>query len=239
MVAPMPVPAFTARGLTRVYRMGEVEVAALRGVDLDIAAGEFVVLLGPSGSGKSTLLNILGALDAPTAGSVRFHDHDLATADDARRTAYRRDHVGFVFQFYNLLPALTALENVAVVAEIARAPMPAARALALVGLADRADHFPAQLSGGEQQRVAVARAIVKRPEVLLCDEPTGALDAATGVVVLAALARVTAELGATTVLITHNAGIAAMADRVLFMSDGRICDERVNATRTPPEQLHW
>ncbi|GDX96192.1 ABC transporter ATP-binding protein [Planctomycetia bacterium] len=235
----MPVPAFTARGLTRIYRMGEVEVAALRGVDLDIAQGEFIVLLGPSGSGKSTLLNILGALDAPTAGSVRFHDHDLAAADDAQRTAYRRDHVGFVFQFYNLLPALTALENVAVVAEIARAPMPAAAALELVGLADRADHFPAQLSGGEQQRVAVARAIVKRPEVLLCDEPTGALDAATGVVVLDALARVTAELGATTVLITHNAGIAAMADRVLFMSDGRIAGERVNATRMPPDQLHW
>jgi putative ABC transport system ATP-binding protein len=235
----MPVPAFTARGLTRIYRMGEVEVAALRGVDLDIAQGEFIVLLGPSGSGKSTLLNILGALDAPTAGSVRFHDHDLAAADDAQRTAYRRDHVGFVFQFYNLLPALTALENVAVVAEIARAPMPAAAALELVGLADRADHFPAQLSGGEQQRVAVARAIVKRPEVLLCDEPTGALDAATGVVVLDALARVTAELGATTVLITHNAGIAAMADRVLFMSDGRIAGQRVNATRMPPDQLHW
>ena len=235
----MPAPAFTVRGLTRVYRMGEVEVAALRGVDLDIAAGEFVVLLGSSGSGKSTLLNILGALDAPTAGSVRFHDHDLAAADDAQRTAYRRDHVGFVFQFYNLLPALTALENVAVVAEIARAPMPAAAALELVGLADRADHFPAQLSGGEQQRVAVARAIVKRPEVLLCDEPTGALDAATGVIVLDALARVTAELGATTVLITHNAGIAAMADRVLFMSDGRIAGERVNATRMPPDQLHW
>ena len=235
----MPAPAFTVRGLTRVYRMGEVEVAALRGVDLDIAAGEFVVLLGPSGSGKSTLLNILGALDAPTAGSVRFHDHDLAGADDALRTTYRRDHVGFVFQFYNLLPALTALENVAVVAEIARAPMAAADALALVGLADRADHFPAQLSGGEQQRVAVARAIVKRPEVLLCDEPTGALDAATGVIVLDALARVTAELGATTVLITHNAGIAAMADRVLFMSDGRIASERINATRTPPDQLHW
>ena len=235
----MPVPAFTARGLTRIYRMGEVEVAALRGVDLDIAQGEFIVLLGPSGSGKSTLLNILGALDAPTAGSVRFHDHDHAAADDAQRTAYRRDHVGFVFQFYNLLPALTALENVAVVAEIARAPMPAAAALELVGLADRADHFPAQLSGGEQQRVAIARAIAKNPEILLCDEPTGALDSATGVVVLDALARVTAELGATTVLITHNAGIAAMADRVLFMSDGRIAGERVNATRMPPDQLHW
>ena len=235
----MPEPVFTVRGLTRIYRMGEVEVAALRGVDLDLARGEFVVLLGPSGSGKSTLLNILGALDAPTAGSVTFADHDLAAADDAARTAYRRDHVGFVFQFYNLLPALTAIENVAVVAEIARAPMPPAEALALVGLADRADHFPAQLSGGEQQRVAVARAIVKRPEVLLCDEPTGALDAATGVIVLEALVRVSRELAATTVLITHNAGIAALADRVLLLSDGRIAGERVNAVKAAPRDLRW
>ena len=235
----MPTPAFTARGLTRTYRMGEVEVAALRGVDLDLPCGEFVVVLGPSGSGKSTLLNILGALDAPTSGSLAFQDHDLTTADDAARTAYRRDHVGFVFQFYNLLPALTAVENVAVVADIARRPMPPADALALVGLSGRAHHFPAQLSGGEQQRVAVARAIVKRPEVLLCDEPTGALDVTTGVVVLDALARVSAEIGATTVLITHNAGIAAIADRVLSMSDGRIVGERVNAVRAAPRDLHW
>jgi putative ABC transport system ATP-binding protein len=235
----MQAPAFTVRGLTRIYRMGEVEVVALRGVDLDLERGEFVVLLGPSGSGKSTLLNILGALDAPTAGSVRFEDHDLTTADDAAQTAYRRDHVGFIFQFYNLLPALTAIENVAVVADIARAPMPPEQALAMVGLADRADHFPAQLSGGEQQRVAVARAIVKRPEVLLCDEPTGALDATTGVIVLDALVRVSAELKATTVLITHNAGIATIADRVLLMSDGRISGEHRNANRAVPGDLRW
>lgn len=235
----MCTPAFTARGLTRIFRMGEVEVAALTGVDLDLARGEFVVILGPSGSGKSTLLNILGALDAPTAGSLVFQDHDLTTADDAARTAYRRDHVGFVFQFYNLLPALTALENVAVVADIAHRPMPPAEALALVGLADRANHFPAQLSGGEQQRVAVARAIVKRPEVLLCDEPTGALDVKTGIVVLEALVRVSAELEATTVLITHNAAIAEIAGRVLTMSDGRIVGERINAVRAVPRELHW
>jgi putative ABC transport system ATP-binding protein len=235
----MVQPAFTARGLTRIYRMGEVDVAALNGVDLDLARGEFVVILGPSGSGKSTLLNILGALDVPTAGSLVFQDHDLTAADDAARTAYRRDHVGFVFQFYNLLPALTAAENVAVVADIARQPMRPAEALALVNLADRADHFPAQLSGGEQQRVAVARAIVKRPEVLLCDEPTGALDAKTGVVVLEAIVRVSAELGSTTVVITHNAGIAAIADRVLTMSDGRIEGERVNPVRAAPRDLHW
>ncbi|MFM7109474.1 MAG: ABC transporter ATP-binding protein [Planctomycetaceae bacterium] len=235
----MSTPAFTARGLTRVYSMGEVKVAALQGVDLDLDRSEFIVILGPSGSGKSTLLNILGALDAPTSGSLVFQDHDLTTADDAARTAYRRDHVGFVFQFYNLLPALTALENVAVVADIAAKPMPPAEALALVGLADRADHFPAQLSGGEQQRVAVARAIVKRPEVLLCDEPTGALDVKTGVVVLEAIVRVSEEIGATTVLITHNAGIAAIAGRVLTMSDGRIAGERVNAVRAAPRDLHW
>lgn len=235
----MSTRAFVARGLTRIYSLGEVEVAALRGVDLDLARGEFVCILGPSGSGKSTLLNILGALDVPTAGSLVFQDHDLTAADDAARTAYRRDHVGFVFQFYNLLPALTAAENVAVVADIARDPMSPAEALALVGLADRADHFPAQLSGGEQQRVAVARAIVKRPEVLLCDEPTGALDVKTGVIVLEALVRVSTEIGATTVLITHNAGIAAIADRVLTMSDGRIAGERVNAVRAAPRDLHW
>lgn len=232
-------PAFVARGLTRTYRMGEVEVQALKGVDLDLARGEFVVILGPSGSGKSTLLNILGALDVPTAGTLAFQDHDLTADDDAARTTYRRDHVGFVFQFYNLLPALTAAENVAVVADIARDAMTPAEALALVGLADRGDHFPSQLSGGEQQRVAVARAIVKRPEVLLCDEPTGALDAKTGIVVLEALVRVSDELGATTILITHNAGIAAIADRVLLMSDGRIVSEQVNDTRLSPRSLHW
>ncbi|MFM9194194.1 MAG: ABC transporter ATP-binding protein [Planctomycetia bacterium] len=235
----MPTPAFVVRGLTRIYRMGEVEVAALRGVDLDLERGEFVVILGPSGSGKSTLLNILGALDAPTAGFVRFEDHELSAADDAAQTAYRRDHVGFVFQFYNLLPALTAVENVAVVADIARAPMPPDEALEMVGLADRADHFPAQLSGGEQQRVAVERAIVKRPEVLLCDEPTGALDVKTGVIVLEALVRVSAEIGATTVLITHNAGIAAIADRVLQMSDGRVVGEEGRTTRAAPRDLRW
>lgn len=235
----MSTPAFSARDVTKTYRMGDVEVAALKGVDLELNAGEFVVLLGPSGSGKSTLLNILGGLDVPTSGSVFFHDHDLSTEDDALRTTYRRDHVGFVFQFYNLLPGLTALENVAVVADIARAPMPPAEALALVGLADRASHFPSQLSGGEQQRVAVARAIVKRPEVLLCDEPTGALDATTGVIVLDAIVRVSVELAATTVLITHNAGIAALADRVLFMSDGRIAGEKRNAVKVPPSQLRW
>jgi putative ABC transport system ATP-binding protein len=235
----MPSAAFVVRGLTRIYRMGEVEVAALRGVDLDLERGEFVVILGPSGSGKSTLLNILGALDAPTAGFVRFEDHELSAADDDAQTAYRRDHVGFVFQFYNLLPALTAVENVAVVADIARTPMPPEEALGMVGLADRADHFPAQLSGGEQQRVAVARAIVKRPEVLLCDEPTGALDVKTGVIVLEALVRVSTEIGATTVLITHNAGIAAIADRVLQMSDGRVVGEEVRTTRAAPRDLRW
>jgi putative ABC transport system ATP-binding protein len=232
-------PAFVARGLTRIYRMGEVEVRALQGVDLTLTQGEFVVILGPSGSGKSTLLNILGALDVPTAGSLTFQDHDLTAGDDASRTAYRRNHVGFVFQFYNLLPALTAAENVAAVADIARDAMLPEEALAMVGLADRGDHFPSQLSGGEQQRVAVARAIVKRPEVLLCDEPTGALDAKTGIVVLDALVRVSQELGSTTILITHNAGIAAIADRVLMMSDGRIVNEQINEKRLSPQSVHW
>ncbi len=235
----MSTPAFVARGLTRIYRMGEVEVRALQGVDLTLTQGEFVVILGPSGSGKSTLLNILGALDVPTAGSLTFQDHDLTAGDDASRTAYRRNHVGFVFQFYNLLPALTAAENVATVADIARDAMLPEEALAMVGLADRGDHFPSQLSGGEQQRVAVARAIVKRPEVLLCDEPTGALDAKTGIVVLDALVRVSQELGSTTILITHNAGIAAIADRVLMMSDGRIVNEQINEKRLSPQSVHW
>jgi len=232
-------PAFRLRGVTKTYATGAGAVRALDGIDLDLFPGEFVVILGPSGSGKSTLLNVLGGLDAPTSGSVFFHDHDLAGDDEAPRTAYRREHVGFVFQFYNLLPALTALENVAVVAEIAADAMPPREALGLVGLADRADHFPAELSGGEQQRVAVARAIVKRPAVLLCDEPTGALDVRTGVVVLEAIARVAAAVGAITVLITHNAGIAAMADRVLSMSGGRIVGQRVNAERAPAASLDW
>jgi putative ABC transport system ATP-binding protein len=230
---------FVARGLTRVYRMGEVEVQALRGVDLDLYEGELVVLLGPSGSGKSTLLNILGGLDVPTSGSVRYGDHDLTVYDDARLTRYRREHVGFVFQFYNLIPSLTARENVALVTEIARDPMPPEEALRLVGLGERMDHFPAQLSGGEQQRVAIARAIAKRPEVLLCDEPTGALDMQTGVLVLEAVQRVNRELGTTTVVITHNAAIADMADRVVYLHDGRVGRVRANAFKKPPRELVW
>jgi len=230
---------FRAEGLTKVYRMGEVEVHALRGVDLVLRQGEFVVLLGPSGSGKSTLLNILGGLDVPTEGHVWYHGEDLTRADDAQLTAFRREHVGFVFQFYNLIPSLTARENVAIVTEIAPDPLPPEEALARVGLAERLDHFPAQLSGGEQQRVAIARAIAKRPVVMLCDEPTGALDSATGVRVLEALERVNAEMGTTTVVITHNADIARMANRVLFMADGRIVREQANAQRLPARELHW
>ena len=230
---------FRAEGLTKVYRMGEVEVHALRGVDLVLYAGEFVVLLGPSGSGKSTLLNILGGLDVPTAGHVWYHGEDLTRATDAQLTAFRREHVGFVFQFYNLIPSLTAQENVAIVTEIAPSPMPPADALALVGLKERLDHFPAQLSGGEQQRVAIARAIAKRPVVMLCDEPTGALDSATGVHVLEALERVNAEMGTTTVVITHNVDIARMAHRVLYMADGRIGREQINAERLAARELHW
>jgi len=230
---------FRAEGLTKVYRMGEVEVHALRGVDLVLYAGEFVVLLGPSGSGKSTLLNILGGLDVPTAGHVWYHGEDLTRANDAQLTAFRREHVGFVFQFYNLIPSLTARENVAIVTEIAPSPMPPEDALAMVGLTERLDHFPAQLSGGEQQRVAIARAIAKRPVVMLCDEPTGALDSATGVHVLEALERVNTEMGTTTVVITHNVDIARMAHRVLFMADGRIGREQVNAERLPARELHW
>ena len=230
---------FRAEGLTKVYRMGEVEVHALRGVDLVLYAGEFVVLLGPSGSGKSTLLNILGGLDVPTAGHVWYHGEDLTRANDAQLTAFRREHVGFVFQFYNLIPSLTAQENVAIVTEIAPDPMPPAEALAMVGLKERLDHFPAQLSGGEQQRVAIARAIAKRPVVMLCDEPTGALDSATGVHVLEALERVNLDMGTTTVVITHNVDIARMAHRVLYMADGRIGREQVNADRLPARELHW
>jgi len=239
MASAPRTPVFQATGITKVYRMGEVEVHALRGVDVAFQEGELVVLLGPSGSGKSTLLNVLGGLDVPTAGAVRWRDHDLADPDEALLTRYRRDHVGFVFQFYNLVPSLTARENVALAAEIARHPMAPEEALGLVGLSARLDHFPAQLSGGEQQRVAIARAVVKRPEVLLCDEPTGALDAATGRLVLEVLVRVNRELGTTTVLITHNAAIAGLADRVLLMRDGLVVEERVNAARLAPGEIAW
>jgi putative ABC transport system ATP-binding protein len=234
-----PGVVFRARGLSKVYVMGEVAVHALRDVDLDIYEGEFVVLLGPSGSGKSTLLNILGGLDAPTSGEAKWRDHDLARADDAELTRYRREHVGFVFQFYNLIPSLTVLENVALVNEIAEKPLDPREALALVGLTERLDHFPSQLSGGEQQRVAVARAIAKSPDVLLCDEPTGALDYDTGKVVLAAIARVNERLGTTTIIITHNAAIAGMADRVLSLADGRIVDDRRNERRVSARDITW
>ncbi|HRP62505.1 MAG TPA: ABC transporter ATP-binding protein [Phycisphaerales bacterium] len=230
---------FQARNVTKVYSMGEVKVHALRGVDLDLYEGEFVVLLGPSGSGKSTLLNILGGLDVPTSGHVNYLDHDLTTDDDAALTRYRRDHVGFVFQFYNLIPSLTARENVALVTEIARNPMDPAEALRLAGLPDRMDHFPSQLSGGEQQRVAIARAIAKRPQVLLCDEPTGALDVKTGIVVLEAIERVNRELGTTTAVITHNVTIAEMADRVVSIFDGKIANIKQNTSKTSPRELRW
>ena len=230
---------FKAEGLTKIYRMGDVQVHALRGIDLVLRQSEFVVMLGPSGSGKSTLLNILGGLDVPTDGHVWYHGEDLTRADDRQLTQFRRQHVGFVFQFYNLIPSLTARENVAIVTDISPDPMPPEEALARVGLAERLDHFPAQLSGGDQQRVAIARAIAKRPVVLLCDEPTGALDSATGVRVLEALERVNTELGTTTVVITHNVDIARMAHRVLFMADGRIVRELVNTERLPAKELHW
>ena len=228
-----------ARGLTKDYVMGDVVVHALAAVDLDIFAGEFVVLLGPSGSGKSTLLNILGGLDTPTQGSACWRDHDLSRASESELTRYRRDHVGFVFQFYNLIPSLTVLENVALVTEIARNPMRPEEALHWVGLSARLDHFPSQLSGGEQQRVAIARAIVKRPELLLCDEPTGALDHETGRLVLEAIARVNAELRTTTVVITHNAVIGRMADRILYLMDGRIQRIERNSTKAKPAELVW
>ena len=232
-------PVFEARGLTKVYTMGEVPVQALRGIDFDLRASEFVVLLGPSGSGKSTLLNILGGLDTPTAGRVLYHGSDLGAADEAALTEYRRRHVGFVFQFYNLIPSLTARENVALVTEIADDPMTPDEALALVGLQHRLDHFPSQLSGGEQQRVAIARAIAKRPSVLLCDEPTGALDITTGIVVLEAIARVNRELGTATVVITHNAAISAMADRVVRLADGHVAGEERNLSRREAKELVW
>jgi putative ABC transport system ATP-binding protein len=230
---------FAVRGITKVYNMGEVQVQALRGVDLDLFAGEMMVLLGPSGSGKSTLLNILGGLDRATAGSVTYRGFDITRAGDKELTQYRRRHVGFVFQFYNLIPSLTAMENVAAVTEIADKPMKPADALALVGLEDRLHHFPSQLSGGQQQRVAIARAIAKRPSVLLCDEPTGALDSETGVVVLEAIDRVNRELGSATALITHNADIAGMADRVVHMTNGHVSSIERNVTRRNPRDLHW
>jgi putative ABC transport system ATP-binding protein len=230
---------FQVRGLTKVYVMGEVKVEALRGVDWDLRAGELVVLLGPSGSGKSTLLNIMGGLDSATSGRVIYQGQDLTLATEQQLTEYRRYQVGFVFQFYNLIPSLTARENVSVVTEIARAPMRPEDALSLVGLAERLDHFPSQLSGGEQQRIAIARAISKNPAVLLCDEPTGALDSATGVVVLEALERVNRELGTPTVIITHNADIAGMADRVVHLSNGMIARIDRNAARRSPKELHW
>jgi len=230
---------FTAHGLTKTYGEGPTAVHALRGVDLDIRRGEFVVLLGASGSGKSTLLNILGGLDVPTRGELRFGDHRLSGASEAELTRFRREHVGFVFQFYNLIPSLTVRENVALVTDIARAPMDIDEAVALVGLAPRRDHFPAQLSGGEQQRVAIARAIVKRPEVLLCDEPTGALDYETGKLVLEVIERVNRELGTTAVVITHNAAIAGMADRVIRLANGRVASIERNARKLAPSELSW
>lgn len=238
-LATSPAVVFHAEGLTKTYQMGEVQVHALRGINLDLHAGEFVVLLGASGSGKSTLLNILGGLDVPTSGIVHYKDHDLSRYKDSVLTRYRREHVGFVFQFYNLIPSLTAKENVALVTEIATSPLAPEEALKLVGLDDRQNHFPAQMSGGEQQRVAIARAIAKRPEVLLCDEPTGALDLKTGIVVLEAIARVNRELGTTTVVITHNVDIAQMADRVIRLRDGMIVSDEVNPDKKAPSELTW
>lgn len=230
---------FQTRGLTKVYDMGEVQVHALRGIDLDLYSGELIVLLGASGSGKSTLVNILGGLDIASAGEVRYHDRDITNASDHELTEFRRHHVGFVFQFYNLIPSLTAKENVAIVTEIARDPMTPEEALELVGLGDRMDHFPAQLSGGQQQRVAIARAIAKRPAVLLCDEPTGALDSETGVVVLDALQQVNRELGTTTVVITHNAAQAEIAQRVILLRDGEVSEIRENSSPKSARELTW
>ncbi len=230
---------FHAEGLSKIYRMGEVEVKALDGVDLDLYRGEFVVLLGPSGSGKSTLLNILGGLDSASSGTVLCGEYSLTAATEAELTDFRRHQVGFVFQFYNLIPTLTARENIAIVTEIAEDPMAPEEALGLVGLGKRLDHFPAQLSGGEQQRVAIARAIAKRPRVLLCDEPTGALDSQTGVLVLEVLERINREVGTTTVVITHNADIARMAHRVIHLHDGKIGETIVNEERVPAQELRW
>jgi len=235
----MPETIFTAKGLTKIYASGEVEVLALHDVDLEIGAGEVVVLLGPSGSGKSTLLNIMGGIDSATRGRLFFRDIELSALDERRLTDYRRKHVGFVFQFYNLIPSLTAYENVALVTEISDNPMPPEEALAHVGLEDRMHHFPAQLSGGEQQRVAIARAIAKRPEVLLCDEPTGALDSRTGIRVIEALLDINAKLGATVLIITHNASIQNVADRVLFFADGHITRTQKNEKRMAASELSW
>lgn len=230
---------FRAEGITKIYKTGDLRVEALRGVDLTLYEGELVVLLGPSGSGKSTLLNILGGLDLPTAGTLFFKDMELTAATQSELTTYRRDHVGFVFQFYNLIPSLTARENVGLVTEIADDPMQPDEALEMVGLEHRLGHFPSQLSGGEQQRVAIARAIAKRPDVLLCDEPTGALDSKTGIVVLQALERANRELGTTTALITHNAGIKDMSERVIRFADGQIISVEENPVKKPPEELTW
>ena len=232
-------PLFAARGLTKVYHTGEVDVRALDGVDLDLFSGELIVLLGASGSGKSTLLNILGGLDVPSAGTLTYRGRDLTGADEDELTLYRRDSVGFIFQFYNLIPSLTGRENVALITDIARDPMTPEEALALVELTDRMDHFPSQMSGGQQQRVAIARAIAKRPEVLLCDEPTGALDVKTGITVLEAIEHVNLEIGTLTVVITHNAVIAEMADRVIHLRDGRIANITANRTRRPVRELEW
>jgi putative ABC transport system ATP-binding protein len=230
---------FIARAISKVYSMGDVQVHALREVDLEVYRGEFVVLLGPSGSGKSTLLNILGGLDRPTSGHAQFREHNLTDATEAQLTQYRREHVGFVFQFYNLIPSLTVRENVELVTDIVKNPMPAGEALAMVGLAERLDHFPSQLSGGEQQRVAIARAIAKNPDVLLCDEPTGALDYVTGKVVLEVIAKINQELGTTAVVITHNASIGGMADRIMRLNDGRIASVEVNPHKLTPSELTW
>jgi putative ABC transport system ATP-binding protein len=237
--APGKDCALRTVGVTKVYQTGDVQVHALRGIDLELYAGELAVLLGPSGSGKSTLLNILGGLDTPSEGKVYFRGSELSAFTAAQLTRYRRDHVGFVFQFYNLIPSLTARENVSLVTEIARKPLKPEEALSIVGLGERMNHFPAQLSGGEQQRVAIARAIAKQPDILLCDEPTGALDSKTGIVVLEAIDQVNRELGTTTAVITHNAGVADMADRVLVFGDGRLVDRRENARRVKPSELSW
>ena len=235
----MSAPVFKIQGLTKVYRSADVEVQALRGVDATLSEGELVVMLGPSGSGKSTFLNIIGGLDTASAGSVLFRDRELTRFSERELTLYRRDHVGFVFQFYNLIPSLTAKENVALVTEVSKNPMPPEEALDLVGLKDRMSHFPAQMSGGEQQRVAIARAVAKRPEIMLCDEPTGALDSTTGILVLEALVATNRELGTTTAIITHNAAIGAIGDRILTFSDGRIGSATENPERLSPSEVRW